>query len=391
MSNAEGKPFEYRLQRLLFYEGFFARTSIHLHRYFYPQKVQITELDVVGVAFMEFFRPRMVLVDCKSGKAKEADRILRLKGLLSYFSADAAIFAKTGLEESVRKFAGLLEIDALDDGLISARERELGIESTKPVGSHNLALREGLLKNAKHALRGNKLFHRYYWFLNSDFWYLDNFIRLKKLGTGFRAIQEHWVPGLNKEKELAMKWFFYESTLLFTLCMLYLCHEATRFSPDKFRTYVGTKLASGIADYGELKRLAETIDDYVKTVLRESVGQQPLDFQLPALFPKPPEYTNELLDMVDRFVRQGNTVRDLLRFQDMLFYEFLLQGRQVEREVFKTASIGNLQKLAKQTQNVVKMICRQFAIPEEQVGASLLGAELLARLAPDEALTGTDG
>jgi hypothetical protein len=102
-----------------------------------------------------------------------------------------------------------------------------------------------------------------------------------------------------------------------TLAVARVAGLAYRQSHEMFVADVQRRLAEGIASYETLERVSREVDRYVMAVLRDA-GVDPARqvASLGAFMPAPPQYTETLIEVVDRFAAAPLAAGDAARVAD---------------------------------------------------------------------------
>ena len=365
-----GLTFEARVQRLMYFEGYLTRRDIALEPFFYPEKVTVTDLDVIGIGFSAPFRTETLVVDCKAGDAKVADRILRLRGLKEYLAADIAIFAKSSLGRRFKDLAEAVGLQAVDFKRLHEREQELGIGADEWYGSHHLQRTESMKKMVKECFRDDKFLLRLYWFLNGDFWYSDNYRRFKKLCSGLERIGQLWVERADTPRYRAFRWLLAESVILATVAITEMVANVYHLTEDEAKAVIEARLASGVARFEELRELTKRVNEYIRAVVTD-VGGPGAAAGTPVLELEAPSYAKALIDLVMRLRSQPMVARDLARFEDVVLYEFVLQDQGWDETLLRRLGFSSFDALEKQMTNVVRFLAGGCGLKEEHVMAVL--------------------
>lgn len=87
------------------------------------RSIDSDSLDLFGIRFDQMFTPHRIVADCRdSESAADSDRLLRIRGLCDYLSADTAFFIRPSLHPHCRALASKLDIRVLDDDAITKLE-----------------------------------------------------------------------------------------------------------------------------------------------------------------------------------------------------------------------------------------------------------------------------
>lgn len=358
----QGALFEYQLQRLFFHEGYLTRKGIDL----YPDVAagkNVTDVDVLALAFGPSLQPILLIGECKTGAShqEEMDRLLWLRGMVHFLEANTGFFAKTELSPQIKAFARHLDLLALDASRIAQREKVLNI-ADRWIGSHNPDFMEEHRRQLGALTKRHPEVHRLAKFLQASFWWQDNFERLKKICSALSKIGELYDRARKPEHKFVMRGLHYEAIILLTVSLLYAAHQAVELSDQEFQSLIYRHLASGIGTPEEFKHLAGIVQDFVREAVRTETGRYPRK-TIPSLQLKPPHYTDAIVSLIERLLTQSGVVRELVRFQDILFYEYLYRSQPVEWTSLSTVFPGSTEMLLKQTQNIMQFARRQLKAP----------------------------
>jgi hypothetical protein len=356
-----GKQFEYRLQRLFFYEGCFTRIGVDF--YLEDSNHRVTDVDVLALSFGAALRPSLLIGECKTSASgsEEMDRLLWLKGMVQFLDASTGFLAKTTLLPHIKDFARRLDLLAFDDKRIAQREMDLGI-SNQWMGSHNISFMENLAGKVGALAKAHPEVRRLNWFLSANFWWQDNFERFKRTCTALQKIGELHRRAEKEEHQFVIKSLYLEAIILLTVSFLYLAHSAIELTSQELQSLIQTSLTSGIGTPQDFQKLSELVGKYVREMIRLETGHYPTK-QLPVLRLETPEYARAAVGMVERFLHHSDAVREILRFQDVLFYEYLLPEETIDWHVLSRLFPSDRAMLVKYTQNVVHFAQRSLDAP----------------------------
>lgn len=359
----EGEQLEYRMQRLFFYEGYFTRRSIDL----YPEVAdgqKVTDVDVLGLAFGPSLQPILLIGECKTTRSssEEMDRLLWLRGMVHFLDASIGFFAKTSLSPQIKGFARHLDLLAFDDQRINQREHDLNIHD-RWLGSHNPEFMHRLLSQTSSIAKQHPDINRLSRFLMANFWWQDNFDRLKKTCSAISKIGELYERAKEPEHKLIVRGLYFEAVILLTVSLLYAAHRGMELTNQEFQRLVTTNLSSGIGNPKDFKKLSSVVNNFVRETIRLETGHYPTK-EMPSLQLQPPAYTSAIINLMERLLHQSESVRELPRFQDVLFYEYLHQDRPIDWAQLIRMFPNNGEMLLKQTQNILHFAGRQLDAPK---------------------------
>jgi hypothetical protein len=115
-----GDDLEYRVARLLVYEGFAVRRGREI--YTISRLDQATDLDVLAFRWNASLQRETLICECKSGGEGPLDRVFWLAGVKSYTQASHALLVRKETKWNIKDFAKEAGVEIL--GLESLKERE---------------------------------------------------------------------------------------------------------------------------------------------------------------------------------------------------------------------------------------------------------------------------
>lgn len=357
-----GELLEHKMKRLLYHQGFLVRDRISLKSQFYPERVDITDIDVLGVKFLDDLSPHTVICECKSGRrARSMDRLLWLKGLSQYISANSCYFARERFTPKVKEFAISLKIVPIDYSKIEGLEKQLGIVD-KWLGSHDYTFFHGRISRYYENISNNVDLLRIYWFLKSKFWYSSNVTRVKKLMTALDLLTTSFDKSENAVKD-AIKWIFVETLILLSVAIVGLCSEIYPLSASEREEYLKAKLISNKLSPDEMYKIMRQVRSLAQSIVKERTGQFiMLGNKLTEI--SPPSFTNDLIDISERVLEYPSISKEVPRFMDTFFYEFTLKNQKVDAGLLEKF-FPDLNMVAKMAKNVAKFACAESSISNE--------------------------
>lgn len=222
---SKGALLEFRLQRLLFFMGYFTKRGIIMKTSADDLADEITDLDAYGTYIHKDFSVKRIWADCKSGKAKPLERISWIKGIRTSVKIDDVIFVKSGVRINTKQFARRSGILVLDNDTISKLEKDFGITENDWRGSWDYNTQYDNINKLKKivAYNGRDL-KNIAQFIESNYWVFDYYARIKKCITGLKQLYDFHELAKEDEKYI-IKWAMYELISLFTLATLNICRE----------------------------------------------------------------------------------------------------------------------------------------------------------------------
>ena len=122
---------EYRTTRLFYNLGYFARRRVPLKSYFFPEKSDITDIDVYGIKWDLDLAPKVVVGMCTTTKSKKhmdpANRILWLRGLKDFLGVSQTYLVMPRITPKFKTFAAINGVIPLDYERFNELEKQLNI------------------------------------------------------------------------------------------------------------------------------------------------------------------------------------------------------------------------------------------------------------------------
>jgi hypothetical protein len=332
-----GTQWEYRLTRLRFYQGQFARRSIDV----WPQGLsgnKLAELDTIAVSFDPQLRRRIEVIEGKTsaGRSGEIDRVIWLRGIGTLVSADDVVIAKTKVDDRTRQLARRLQVSVLDEQAVAAAESALEIQDDDWVGMHDPEFGERIIKPLREALGKAVELKRAGKFLFGSYWFTDEFTRLKQLRTLFRLTADQ----LGKVDDHLIKLAVGEATVLFALAAYSVTSWYDQYSPDAFNSFLMHELSSGAIDADNLRPILRRIDDFhrqdIEAVHNAYIAGGVARIILPvrsleADILRPPEWIEGFLDLITRLRAHPHLATAVIRTLDLRFAERLGSTRKTTK------------------------------------------------------------
>lgn len=316
----KGDQHELRIARLLFHEGNFVRRGININMHFL-EDFTVTDVDVLAMRFSPDLRITRTIGEAKATEAKSApkatDRLLWGGGLSALLRADAHFVATVKPASGrVRRLATELGAELVDAADVAHRERLRKIEDQTPWGPFEpelLLLQRGIYD----CLKSDSDLKRVYWFVRSDFWFLDAVPGLKRALGACRLLGERFGTGLPAQLQDAVLWLAEQAVVTAVFALARVAGESYRHPPDVARPRLLEQLAEGASDYETQVRLSKTVDRYILAVLKDA-GLDPARAvdALGALNPVPPSYAEPLLEVVERLAAEPLVTAELPRLLD---------------------------------------------------------------------------
>jgi hypothetical protein len=317
MAPTRGQLFELRVARLLHAEGAFVRRRVNLDQ-FVGEKVQVTDIDVLAFFFDRTLSLRLVAAECKTAEGRSApstkDRLLWLHGVNSLVGAQEGFLATSrAARDPERRFASLIGLAVLDPRDLERRETILGLKPDSGIATHSeqaVALEDEIAK----VVQKDDEMKRVYAFLRSEAWLVAPVAALKRALGAARILGGRYADSLPAGERQALEWLAAEVVVATTVALTRLAGESYRAPEEVFARHLAERLAEGLASYSAMREISQQVDKFVMGVLREA-GVDPTRVvgALGALTPRPPGYTEPLLELVQRLAAVPAATAELAR------------------------------------------------------------------------------
>lgn len=348
---------EYRVRRLFFYQGFFSRSHLTLKSYFYPESVDVTDIDVLGIRFSTSFNPEVTICECKSGESNGiVDRILWLLGLSKYFAASNSLVVRKVIPAKIKHFAQEVGVVPVDYARLAELEKQIEIPSNFS-GSCDYEFYEPRIQKYYQNIKDDPQLSKVYWFLRSRFWYTENSTRMKQAITALEMLSKN-------PKSESLRWLIYEATILLSLSLVYLCREIFSFSESERSEYIRNLLTTGVGSPEFSKRVLDATYGIIVAMVKERSGEsEKIDYE--KLQIPPPDYASALTDLATRMLQRPMTSIQVPRFLDFTCHEFLFKNKKMEQGDIERLFPSETDMVAKLAKNVAKFVVDKKGIPEE--------------------------
>ena len=359
---SKGALLEFRLQRLLFFMGYFTKRGIIMKTSADDLADEITDLDAYGTYIHKDFSVKRIWADCKSGKAKPRERISWIKGIRTSVKIDDVIFVKSGVRINTKQFARRSGILVLDNDTISKLEKDFGITENDWRGSWDYNTQYDNINKLKKivAYNGRDL-KNIAQFIESNYWVFDYYARIKKCITGLKQLYDFHELAKEDEKYI-IKWAMYELISLFTLATLNICREVYYLSDVDKKVIINDGMISGEIS---AKKRAELVDATYKMAIG-LVKQQIPDFKPMQLDLNvglnAPEYCNKLIDLVNRITNNPLNYFDILRILDFSLMEYELKDVPINEEDLQEL-FNNYRQVKGSVKTILHFVCDVCNIP----------------------------
>ena len=342
--------FKLRLSRLLWKMGYFVRRNIPVSTYTLgkplPKRIDITDIDVLGIRWDEDFTPDRVVCECKSGsKAKPLDRSFWLRGVMHYFGARKGYLLVKESGMIPGNVGARMGVTVIDRNLLTDLEKRYEIENEYWIGSCNpeidfnipsfrKMLREPVRRQLNYILYG--------------YWRDPEYYQIKRLITTGKTLSGKFQPSID-----AYRWLAFECINLFAISVLGFCNKLFVTEPRRIPEETSTELFGGFLSRTERQGILSSALRLMRSYI-EKTYQEKFPLRLEHINLNP-DYFDKLVDLLARLMSRPNESKLLPSFLDLFCYGFLYKNKKPSKEELEYYT-GNhdvylLTKLAK---NVVE-------------------------------------
>lgn len=351
----EGKLLEYRVARLLFRMGYFTRSSLPLKSYFYPEQVDITDIDVYAVKFDNDFKEHKILADCKSGtsskqkETKPSNRVLWLSGLIKFLGASRGYFIKPQISDKFKDFALKNGITPLDYTRLEELENQFNLKEDWR-GSYSIENFEKEINSYNHIKKSRGDMNQLYWFLKMDFWILPSNIQIKQIVDRYQDLSIKC--SFEEPHEI---WLLGESTILLSIAILRFCQELFSLTEKQRNNWINIRMIEGLGTIEQQEKLLFLSRKYAASIIEQYTGKK-IDIKEDEVKIPPPEYTSNLIDIFSRLLDETEISIYISRFLDFFIYEYVISKKDVNKDELKSIFPVDLDMLAKLSKNIIKFL-----------------------------------
>ncbi len=307
--------------------GYFVRINVALSEPLLSARgtqklTEITDVDVLGVAFAMDFHPDTVCVSCKAGSSKGLSPIketLMMAGVMRYLRAERgyAVFADRKIDSHMYGLAQQLDI-----ALFSLEEwqmwkkRQVG---NRPPPAH---LYTDVYVELKEMLSRRNDLEGLFGYTRGEYWYYRDFRNIQNLV----GVTRKYAKPLSSSA--TGRFAFLDLLALFSLAVLQLCEYVTFTGASRLAETVPPYLFGGPSVYKSRRELLRRVEEMLRA--RDVLGKGQ---QFPSL---DPPYVNELAELVTRYVQKPV---DAVRVpQHINFLAGIAASEAIGRRVDQTSS-----------------------------------------------------
>jgi hypothetical protein len=255
-----------------------------------PKLTDITDVDVLAVAFAMDFHPDILCVSCKSGSSKGLSPIketLMMAGVMQYLRAERgyAVFSDRKIDSHMYGLAQQLNI-----ALFSLEEwrmwknRQVGNRVSPAHFSSDVYVMLREMVSKRNDLEG------LFGYTRGEYWYYRDFRNIQNLV----GVARKYSKALSSTA--LGRYAFLDLLSLLALSVIQLCEYITFTGSSRLTETVPPYLFGGPSVYKSRKELLRRVEEMLRS--RDVLDK---DQQFPSL---DPPYVNELAEVVTRFVQK---------------------------------------------------------------------------------------
>lgn len=379
-----GDELEARVAQVWFWEGFFARRAVNLQRHYDPEPLQVTDIDLLAYDFDPRLTRRKLIGEVKGGTGRSApkplDRVIWLHGLAGLVGADGAeMITAMNLSRRTRELAAGLGVTAQTTADLERREKAARVAEVADLGAQGVQSVGRMKAVHRHCATDPEL-ERAFWFLRSEVWFLDPWTASKRVIGLIRQLAKRWVPQVADNDANALRWLFSEAVAVFTVNVTTLAGEAMRVDAGQFHALAAERLAEGVVPTHDMRRLSDAIDKYVAGLLATVEAPAAIRADAVGAFqPRPPDFTDPLVELIGRLAATPSVTRRLARQVDLIVFERVVHRREPPRAALSRLGAG--EGAGRATRQMAAFLRGQARLPDE-VAKALAGDVLDARGGP---------
>jgi len=318
MSGNRGEELERRAHRLAWHLGYFARRKVFIYT---SERDHITDIDVIGIKFDDTLSPHIILFETKHERGFSS--ILKLRGLLDYYTAESAYIIRPNITPAIIQFAEELQIKGIHTSRLEEMEKGLNIDPNDWSLSFSTDFDKrflpmlGVLR--RNGFKSEVLLRDLFWVGNNPFY------KIKKLKETILSLSKRREKTKKPSLKSALALLIIELTILFSVCVLQSAGILHTLPEHQRHSIFAKKLISGKLSLKEKEELINKTYDFLAKYTRD-VLHQPLimrreDFSLT------PPYADELYNLLSRILKKPQNAKAIPRLFD-IYLSILIQSKK---------------------------------------------------------------
>lgn len=373
-----GDLLEYRMLRLLQYQGYYVRRGKIV--FTTRQLDQATDIDVLAVGFDRDLNRDVVVAECKSGRDAGLDRVFWLAGLARFVGANRAILVRRPTRWNITDFARDVGVEILSTERLNELEHSLGITDSYWPGVSDRPFFEKCMKQWNAILRTDELLTELSLTYAIEFRFRDPFPAINFHVHHLRGLVRRLNKTTHPEERQLISYLVAEAISQLCVFLMALASRTKDLNRGDRRKWITEGLTYGDVDAG----LAHKILRHAYKVAEQSLLQLGIDrsrvgideqfFRMPA-----PDYVGTVLDIVDRLISHSHHAAELPALMDLILMERMVKGNTARgwlREVFPYSDLSRRVELVRE---LMAQFVQIDAFPQEMVN-TLFGSRGPERL-----------
>jgi hypothetical protein len=316
--------FKLRFKRLLFMMGYYSPIEVMLSQYYEDssgnaKRLDLTDLDVLGIKYDSLLNPHKVACDCKTGRnVSDANRLFWLRGVCDYFEADLGYFLRTKVDSHARAMAPKLGLRILDEKELYNLEKDYKVESLViPLTNYEFHVERqekwGInVPKGSTPTKEELELKNVYSYLSYLYWFFEPHKNLFNLISRFNKVS-HFLKNTNPRDVLLA----YTGLERFALCLLEMG------SYIHARGLSDVKMNARIYLYGGFMELRER-EELFKLLRQATPIQENLD----------PPYLQDTLEVTNRMLHNPQAASKVLPYLEAIYSWCVQLGNKELEPVF---------------------------------------------------------
>lgn len=312
----KGFDFENSLVSFFRSQGYLAKRGIPL---VVENSQDATDVDVYGMKFTYPFIETNLVCDCKNkAKPKPFERLFWTKGMAEYVKVDNVYVALPKVQTKVAKFASTIGVNILTKDKIQMFE----------CGIYSYGICDEVLDKDKErdiAMLYRKVKQLYilknpYMLFNGCIGNINLVVKLKR--------------EKNNTVTRKLDIIIVELVILLTVALLRMCNKLISLDEKGIIDEITTKLTYGDIAEDKAKNIISSVSRLAIEVIKNETGVIKYgieDFN----FIKPPEYTQDIIGLINRIIMNPRHYIDLPQITDYILYDVVVCGNKYNKDNFK--------------------------------------------------------
>ena len=315
-----------RFERILWSAGFYTRTNVILAAPT-PSRgkgrksaAELTDVDVLGIRFLEDLSPRKVVADCKSGRrVSPISRAFWLRGVMQHFGADRGyVVLARDIPDHQREAAANLAISLVPQSSLDTLDSQY---ESLPVGLR-IGTADAYLKLEDNLLQLPNSLTPLLNFRDTTFWYQTSPRAMTQAITLTRRLSGKLDLSHKYHKALLL-----DIISLFSLSIIAVGGELLRLGPEGILDSIRALIFGGAEGITRRRQLIRGFEG----ILQKVSQQNPLLPNDAAMFDLDPPYLHPIADMIVRVLARPIESSEIPRYlrvrliQGVLYEEWDIQ------------------------------------------------------------------